>query len=224
MRQCSKDNHPITNYNERSGCQGGGAYTCWNQAPFRDENDPGLSFGFVAVPARAGASCGSCFELRYTGDGYYVRQDPGSRKLKGKRMIVQATNIGADVFSGQMDLMIPGGGVGLFNGCSRQWGNHDLGATYGGFLSKCQNEHGAVCANNGGRERCVGVEFPDAQHEEVKKCVRKMCGDVFEGREELLLACHWYSQWYEAADNPNFDYRPIDCPEQLVARSGTSRG
>ena len=51
-----------------------------------------------------------------------------------------------------------------------------------------------------------------------------MCGDVFEGREELLLACHWYSQWYEAADNPNFDYRPIDCPEQLVARSGTSRG
>ena len=97
-------------------------------------------------------------------------------------MIVQATNIGADVFSGQMDLMIPGGGVGLFNGCTRQWGHHDLDATYGGFLSKCQNEHGAVCANNGGRLRCVGVEFPDAQHEEVKKCVRKMCGDVFEGR------------------------------------------
>ena len=224
MRQCSKDNHPITNYNERSGCQGGGAYTCWDQAPFRDENDPGLSFGFVAVPARAGASCGSCFELRYTGDGYYVPQDPGSRKLKGKRMIVQATNIGADVFSGQMDLMIPGGGTGLFNGCTRQWGNHDLGATYGGFLSKCQNEHGAVCANNGGRLRCVGVEFPDAQHEEVKKCVRKMCGEIFEGRDELLLACHWFSQWFEAADNPNFDYRPIDCPEQLVARSGTSRG
>ena len=31
-------------------------------------------------------------------------------------------------------------------------------------------------------------------------------------------------EWFEAADNPNFDYRPIDCPEQLVARSGTSRG
>ena len=141
-----------------------------NQALFRDENDPGLSFGFVAVPARRR-------ELRlllraavHWRWGYVPRSRIEEASVK--RMIVQATNIGADVFSGQMDLMIPGGGTGLFNGCTRQWGNHDsappTAASY-----QCQNEHCAVCANNGGRLRCVGVEFPDAQHEEVKKCVAR---------------------------------------------------
>lgn len=37
-------------------------------------------------------------------------------------MIVQATNVGADVGEGQFDLAIPGGGVGLFNACTKQWG------------------------------------------------------------------------------------------------------
>ena len=106
----------------------------------------------------------------------------------------------------------------------RQWGHVDLGAKYGGFLSKCQNVHGAVCANNGARPRCVGVAFSDAQHDELKDCVRKMCADAFAGRNALLGACEWYVDWYAAADNPNFEYRVIACPEQLVARSGTSRG
>jgi hypothetical protein len=37
-------------------------------------------------------------------------------------MIVQATNIGGDVGAGQFDLAIPGGGVGIYNACSAQWG------------------------------------------------------------------------------------------------------
>jgi hypothetical protein len=37
-------------------------------------------------------------------------------------MIVQATNVGSDVGEGQFDLAIPGGGVGLFNACTAQWG------------------------------------------------------------------------------------------------------
>jgi len=38
-------------------------------------------------------------------------------------MIVQATNTGGDLGSNHFDLMIPGGGVGLFDGCSRQYGS-----------------------------------------------------------------------------------------------------
>ena len=35
-------------------------------------------------------------------------RDVGSQRLRGKRMIIQASNTGADVHQGQFDLMIPG--------------------------------------------------------------------------------------------------------------------
>ena len=59
-------------------------------------------------------------------------------------MVVQAINIGYDVAGGQVDLLIPGGGVGLFNACTTQWGIpvSELGAQYGGLLSACQEQVG----------------------------------------------------------------------------------
>ena len=36
-----------------------------------------------------------------------------STSIAGKKMIVQATNTGADLAQGQFDLAIPGGGVGI---------------------------------------------------------------------------------------------------------------
>ena len=50
--------------------------------------------------------------------------------VAGKTMIVQILNIGGDVGGNQIDLLIPGGGVGAFNACSNQWGTSDLGAQY----------------------------------------------------------------------------------------------
>ncbi|KAL8758283.1 MAG: hypothetical protein Q9184_003972 [Pyrenodesmia sp. 2 TL-2023] len=49
-------------------------------------------------------------------------------------MIVQATNTGYDVSGAQFDLAMPGGGFGLFDGCSKQWkANSSIwGAQYGG--------------------------------------------------------------------------------------------
>jgi len=48
-------------------------------------------------------------------------------------MIVQITNTGAD-------LQIPGAGVGIFNGCSKQWGapNDGWGRRYGGVTTKAE--------------------------------------------------------------------------------------
>ncbi|CAF2563473.1 unnamed protein product [Rotaria sp. Silwood2] len=53
-------------------------------------------------------------------------------------MIVQITNSGDDVRSQQFDLQIPGGGVGLFNGCSSQWNSSSNGwdHRYGGVSSR----------------------------------------------------------------------------------------
>ena len=53
-------------------------------------------------------------------------------------MIVQATNTGGDLGQNHFDLAIPGGGVGLFNGCSQQWGGINLGNQYGGFTDRSQ--------------------------------------------------------------------------------------
>lgn len=57
-------------------------------------------------------------------------------------MIVEVTNTGSDLNNNQFDLQMPGGGVGMFNGCSNQFGSsYAGGATYGGVSqrSDCDN-------------------------------------------------------------------------------------
>ena len=57
-------------------------------------------------------------------------------------MIVQVTNTGGDLGSNHFDLQMPGGGVGMFDGCSRQFpGSFSWGAQYGGVSqrSNCDN-------------------------------------------------------------------------------------
>ena len=55
-------------------------------------------------------------------------------------MIVQVTNTGSDLGGGHFDLQIPGGGVGIFNGCQAQYnsGPDGWGSRYGGVSSASQ--------------------------------------------------------------------------------------
>ena len=55
-------------------------------------------------------------------------------------MIVQATNTGGDLNHNHFDILLPGGGVGIFNGCSSQWGSPQdgWGQRYGGVSSQGQ--------------------------------------------------------------------------------------
>jgi len=133
--------------------------------------------------------------------------DPGSAAIANKKMVVQALNIGHDVAGGQFDILIPGGGVGLFNACSNQWGvsNSELGAQYGGFLTQCKDQGGS--------------------HDQVKSCVRNKCSSVFgsRGLDEMQEGCEWFVDWYEAADNPNIRYREVSCPSELTGQSGMDR-
>ena len=61
--------------------------------------------------------------------------------VKGKKMIVQSTNTGGDLGDNHFDLMMPGGGVGIFDGCTSQFGKALGGAQYGGISSRseCDN-------------------------------------------------------------------------------------
>lgn len=52
-------------------------------------------------------------------------------------MVVQSTSTGGDLGSNHFDLNIPGGGVGLFDGCKPQFGGLP-GATYGGISDRSQ--------------------------------------------------------------------------------------
>jgi hypothetical protein len=170
-----------------SACGGGSAYACYDEAP-RAVGD-NVSYGYVAVP---NPSCGTCFHLQFTGTGQHSASDAGSQAIAGKHMIVKVTNTGGDVAGNQFDLMIPGGGVGLNpDTCKKQWNASDLGATYGGFLTSC-----------GG-----------TTHEERKECVRQKCSLIPAG--DARNGCLWFVDWFQAADNPNFRYEPIDCPSDM---------
>jgi len=180
---------------------------CQGLAPWAVSDS--LAYGYAATSS--GDVCGRCFEIEFTGSSYNGGDDPGSAALLGKRMIVQATNIGYDVGGGQFDILVPGGGVGAFNACSAQWGvsNDELGAQYGGFLAACKSELGW-----------------NASRDQYKSCLTQRCDNVFgsRGLTDLHQGCLWYADWMEAADNPSLKYREVACPTEIILRSGVDRG
>lgn len=189
---CNRQDQNISDGSTQSACSGGGsAHTCWSMAPWAVADN--LAYGYAAVPP--GGACGKCYQLQFNGQGHHEANDPGSKSLAGKTMIVQATNIGHDVNGGQFDLLIPGGGVGAFNGCTSQWGVSDLGAQYGGFLTGC---NGSV------------------------SCLRNKCNSVFAGKSDLLEGCLFHADWMGGANNPEFNYAEVACPAALEQTSGMS--
>ncbi|KAK0311826.1 hypothetical protein LTR01_002740 [Friedmanniomyces endolithicus] len=125
---CDIHDKPLTDANAASGCtSGGSAYMCSDQSPWAVNDTMAYGFAAVSIPGGTESSwCCACYELTFT-----------STAIAGKKMIVQATNTGADLASGQFDLAIPGGGVGNYNGCTDEWGApaSGWGAQYGGISS-----------------------------------------------------------------------------------------
>ena len=103
--------------------------------------------------------------------------------------------------------MVPGGGVGAFDALSTQIGvsKDQLGVTYGGFLSTCQQTLGY-----------------DNTVEAYQSCIIEKCEMVFPNHPNLLRGCKWFAEWYMAADNPTYVYEEIDCPQYLVDKYKTT--
>ena len=186
IKSCGADG--VSQNGGGSACTGGSAYTCYSQAP-RAIGD-NVSYGYVAVP---NPQCGKCYNLQFTGTGQHNMNDPGSKTLAGKHMIVKVTNTGGDVAGNQFDMMIPGGGVGQNpNTCPSQWkvSSGDLGPAQGGFLTGCTGGYAAK-----------------------KECVRQKCMLLPDG--DLRKGCIWFVDWYGAADNPQFRFADIACPNDI---------
>jgi len=118
--------------------------------------------------------------------------------ISGKTMIVMINNISSDTGPRHFDIMIPGGGLDEFNAFSRQLSqngvsNVDLGSIYGGFRAKCGDD---------------------------KECVRSMCNQNFgtPALSDLKSGCDWYVDWFDIADNPDVQFKEIDCPSELVSK------
>lgn len=64
-----------------------------------------------------------------------------------------------------------------------------------------------------------------ASHASIKACVAQHCDSVFTSRglHDLADGCHWFVDWFQAADNPNIRYKEVECPAQLVGDSGMDR-
>ncbi|KAI3318595.1 glycoside hydrolase family 45 protein [Xylariaceae sp. AK1471] len=123
---CDANDNPLTDPNTVSGCDGGSSFTCSNNSPWA-VNDT-LAYGFAATNIAGGSEstwCCACYQLKFT-----------SGPVAGKTMIVQSTNTGGDLGSNQFDIMMPGGGVGIFNGCQVEFGQSLPGAQYGGVSSE----------------------------------------------------------------------------------------
>ena len=196
-RQCTnKGRSQDTNYGNGSVCDGGGsAMTCISQIPFTISGCNDMAFAFAAVPASNGGQCGKCFQLTFTGAGHYSSTNSNTNAIKGKKLIIMVTNVGHDVEQGQFDIMIPGGGVGAFNGCSSMgWGNQ--GAQYGGLLSDCEKEHNYNAAK-------------------YKSCLTDKCNSVFSNDSDAKQGCLFLANWMNAAGNPEHNYVEVECPDVL---------
>jgi hypothetical protein len=124
---CAKDGIEVLATSEKSGCDGGSAFVCNNQQPFVIGD---TAYGWVAASIAGKTeqdACCACLEFTFT-----------SGPVEGQKMIVQVSNTGSDLGSNHFDIQIPGGGLGIFNGCTPQWGapSDGWGSRYGGVSSK----------------------------------------------------------------------------------------
>ena len=177
-----------------SMCDGGNAGICRNQFPIV-VNDT-LAFAFAATPGGEN-NCGKCFDLVFTGKGKY--SDANQSKIKGKHLIVMSSNVGYDVAGGQFDVMIPGGGYGIFNGCASKMGWGSQGSQYGGLLDECEKETNYTASK-------------------YKSCLTEKCNKSFSNDAQAKEGCLFLANWMNAAGNPLHKYKEVECPKELSDR------
>jgi len=178
-------------------CAGGQNTTCTSQIPIIASDK--VAYAFAATHA-SGGKCGKCFALTFTGSGKYETK-ANHQALAGKTLVVMASNIGGDVDGNQFDVMIPGGGLGQFDGCGQMgWGNQ--GEKFGGLLSNCENE----------------VGYDGDLLNKRKECLSRKCNEVFKNDEQAKEGCMFLATWMEAAGNPNFESKEVECPQALKAK------
>lgn len=99
VQTCDKSDGPLRGSDTKSGCDNGvasGAYMCSDQSPWAVNET--TAYGWAAVKL-AGSNeqtwCCACYELTFT-----------SGAVKGKTMVVQASNTGGDLGQNHFDIAV----------------------------------------------------------------------------------------------------------------------
>ncbi|KAK0566983.1 hypothetical protein OC861_002945 [Tilletia horrida] len=112
--------------NIKSGCDGGDAFACNNHQPWVSPTNPNLSYAVGVRWTGLGVNnfYGACYEIVF-------------KEQPQKTLIFQALNAGEDYKFNQIDIQAPGGGVGVNNGCPKQWQSppDGWGKRFGGVQS-----------------------------------------------------------------------------------------
>lgn len=158
-----------------------------------------MAYGFAAFN---GASCGTCFQLTFTGTSNDGTADQGSQAICGSSIIVQVVNTGG-LATGQFDLLIPGGGVGQNDSCTTQLGvsTSQLGATFGGLMLTCEQND-------------------NYNYSEYTSCTTSACATLYANSMTMQTGCDFIVDWMKGANNPNVMYTQVTCPSALTTVSG----
>jgi hypothetical protein len=193
-RACQKNGSSeiAANDNNKSSCDGGNSYTCFDFTPYKVNDN--LAYAFAASPTD---QCGKCFQLQFNGGFQHGSPKEPHKAINGKTLIVMTSNMGGDVGQGQFDILIPGGGLGIFDSFTGQIGvsKADLGENHGGLLSTCEKE----------------MNYDGSKY---KSCLINKC-NVFTN-VTLKEGCLFYANWFEAAGNPTMIYKEVNCPQYLI--------
>lgn len=207
VRTC-KQSGAYASGNGNSICGGGGdgtgpEYMCTNQQPSVVAD---TMYGFAA----SNTLCCACFELVFLS---YSVDSKGKKctspcsaytgQLAGKKMIVQVTNKGGDLGNAHFDLQIPGGGLGIFNGCAATTTPKKEPAC---SLSSCPAQFSQ--AYNVWGKRYGGVTASSG------------CSSL---PAALQSGCQWRFGSFKNADNPGVKYKRIACPTKLTDISKCKR-
>ncbi|SNX84232.1 related to Endoglucanase 1 precursor [Melanopsichium pennsylvanicum] len=118
---------PRRDDSDSSGCGGGSEFQCSCQQPWTDDVNPTIGYGFAAMTSMTEEE-NSC--------ACYVAEFEGAQTNKIQTLFYQVINIGGDVNSGGLDILVPGMGIGYqTKGCPVQW-NTEIslwGKQYGGL-------------------------------------------------------------------------------------------
>lgn len=129
---CAKNGTTVVDPGVQDVCGGGGnpgpAYISNNQQPWAVNATTAYGFAAAGLVGKTEADIGcACYSLQFT-----------SGAISGRTLVVQVVSLGASTGSNHFDLLIPGGGVGVLNGCTNQWSApaDGWGARYGGVSSR----------------------------------------------------------------------------------------
>jgi len=200
-KSCGNDGVTKLNADARNYCNDGGdSHTCYSQVPWAINDN--VAYGFAA--SHTNSDCGKCFRLTFKASSQHVANTNALNHIKGKIMVVKISNIGGDVQGTQFDLMIPGGGLGAFDGFTMQTGVNGSvlksSERYGGFVSDC-----------GGGNQGNGALST------LQTCVKDKCNSAFTNTD-LKAGCNFYAEWAGAANNPQFDFVEVTCPTELNSK------